>query len=66
MVVFPNAKINIGLNVVRKREDGFHDIETLMVPIQWCDVLEIVESRENSRYGDKIQLTGFKVDCSVD
>lgn len=45
MIVFPNAKINVGLNVLRRRDDGYHDIETVMVPVQWCDVLEIVPSQ---------------------
>lgn len=42
MVVFPNCKINIGLRILRKRADGYHDIETVMVPVPWCDVLEII------------------------
>ena len=42
MISFPNAKINLGLNVVRKRDDGFHDIETIFYPVQWCDVLELI------------------------
>lgn len=42
MVVFPNCKINIGLRILRKRSDGYHDIETVMVPVPWCDVLEII------------------------
>ncbi len=42
MILFPNAKINLGLNIVRRRPDGYHDIETVMVPTDWCDVLEIV------------------------
>ena len=42
MIVFPHAKINLGLNVVRKRADGFHDIQSVLVPIPLCDVLEVV------------------------
>ncbi|MCH5220784.1 MAG: 4-(cytidine 5'-diphospho)-2-C-methyl-D-erythritol kinase [Muribaculaceae bacterium] len=45
MVVFPNAKINIGLRVLRKRSDGYHDIESLFVPVGWCDILEIVPAK---------------------
>jgi len=44
MLAFPNCKINIGLNVIRKRNDGFHDIETVFYPIPLCDVLEIIHS----------------------
>jgi 4-diphosphocytidyl-2-C-methyl-D-erythritol kinase len=43
MVTFPNAKINLGLSVLRKREDGFHDIATVFYPIELCDVLEVIE-----------------------
>ena len=42
MICFPNAKINIGLNVVEKRSDGFHNIESVFYPIGLCDVLEVV------------------------
>ncbi|MDC1106899.1 4-(cytidine 5'-diphospho)-2-C-methyl-D-erythritol kinase [Prolixibacteraceae bacterium] len=44
MLYFPNAKINIGLNVVSKRDDGFHNLSTLFYPLQLCDGLEIVEN----------------------
>ncbi|MDT8411416.1 MAG: hypothetical protein RQ875_03055, partial [Vicingaceae bacterium] len=48
MIVFPNAKINIGLNVVEKRPDGFHNIESVFYPIfQLKDILEIVLNTEN-------------------
>jgi 4-diphosphocytidyl-2-C-methyl-D-erythritol kinase len=40
MVIFPNAKINIGLSVINKRDDGFHDIESIFYPIGLCDSLE--------------------------
>jgi 4-diphosphocytidyl-2-C-methyl-D-erythritol kinase len=42
MIVFPNAKVNLGLNVVRRRDDGYHDIESVMVPIPLSDALEVI------------------------
>lgn len=45
MITYPNAKINLGLNVARKRDDGFHDIESVFYPIPWCDILEIVPEK---------------------
>lgn len=47
MVIFPNAKINIGLNILQKRADGYHDIETLFYPIGMKDALEYVENGGN-------------------
>lgn len=44
MICFPNAKINLGLNIISKRSDGFHNIETLMFPIPLFDVMEFTES----------------------
>ena len=44
MVSFPHCKINLGLNVIAKRPDGFHDIETCFYPIPWTDILEIIPS----------------------
>lgn len=41
MIVFPNAKINLGLQVLRRRPDGYHDISTVMLPVAWCDILEM-------------------------
>ncbi len=46
MVSFPHAKINLGLNVVRKRADGYHDLETCFYPIRWTDVLEIIPAND--------------------
>ena len=43
-IVFPNAKINLGLRVINKREDGFHNLETIFCPITNSDILEIFES----------------------
>jgi len=47
MIVLPNAKINIGLNIVARREDGFHNIETIFYPVKGlCDILEVVSNND--------------------
>jgi 4-diphosphocytidyl-2-C-methyl-D-erythritol kinase len=46
MLFFPNAKINVGLHVINRRSDGFHNIETVFVPVGLSDVLEFVPSDE--------------------
>ena len=45
MIVFPNNKINLGLHVLEKRADGFHNIETVFYPVAWCDVLEALPAQ---------------------
>ena len=47
MISFPNAKINLGLYITGKRDDGFHNIETVFFPVGLCDVLEIIEAKED-------------------
>jgi 4-diphosphocytidyl-2-C-methyl-D-erythritol kinase len=42
MITYPGAKINLGLNILKRREDGFHDLETVMIPVPFYDILEIV------------------------
>ena len=42
MLLFPNAKLNLGLHVTARRPDGFHTLETAFVPIAWCDALEVL------------------------
>lgn len=44
MLLYPNAKINLGLNVTGRRPDGYHDIQTVMIPIPSFDILEITPS----------------------
>lgn len=72
MILFPEAKINIGLFVTRKREDGYHILQTLFYPIDWCDALEILEQRTDVQSGDYVETkdgrirwyqTGITVDC---
>ena len=48
MITFPNAKINLGLDVVEKRPDGYHNLETVFYPIPLHDILEITRSEEFS------------------
>jgi 4-diphosphocytidyl-2-C-methyl-D-erythritol kinase len=50
MVTFPNAKINLGLEVLRKRSDGYHDIASVFYPIPLCDALEIVPAQSKTRW----------------
>ena len=58
MICFPNAKINLGLDVVRRRADGYHDIETVMYPVRALrDALEFVPSGKS----DELHLSGLKV-----
>lgn len=60
MITFPNAKINLGLNIVERRPDGYHNIETVFYPIPLTDALEIVPA-----IGSDTTLTcyGRTVDC---
>ena len=60
MVVFPNSKINLGLNVVQKRGDGFHDIETVFYPIQLNDALEIIK-KPDSNLGHSFSTSGLQI-----
>ena len=71
MVVFPTCKINLGLRVLDKRADGFHNIETIFYPVQWCDALEAIPESiltENVVPTDRNNLSfetkGLKIDGS--
>ena len=63
MVTFPNCKINLGLNIINKRPDGYHDLETVFYPILIQDILEIITSQDEHQHNN-IQYTssGLKVD----
>lgn len=60
MILYPNCKINLGLNIVSRRGDGYHNIETVFLPIPLCDCLEINSANEDSFYVD-----GRELDCSA-
>lgn len=58
MIGFPNAKINIGLNITEKRPDGFHNLETIFFPVDWSDALEFVPSDETFFSQSGITISG--------
>jgi 4-diphosphocytidyl-2-C-methyl-D-erythritol kinase len=59
MICFPNAKINLGLHVTEKRKDGYHSIETCMVPIPLFDALEmIIETKKTTFESSGIDIPG--------
>lgn len=61
MISFPPCKINLGLQVVEKRSDGYHNIETCFYPIPWTDILEIIPSDALS-----FSSTGLAIPGNVD
>lgn len=58
MILFPPCKINIGLHVLHKREDGYHEIETCMYPVPIHDILEIIPSSEFSFSSSGLPIPG--------
>ncbi|MBQ0045900.1 MAG: 4-(cytidine 5'-diphospho)-2-C-methyl-D-erythritol kinase [Prevotellaceae bacterium] len=67
MIVYPNAKINIGLNVVEKRPDGYHNLETVFYPINLQDVIEIKEIENDiPECGYRLKVLGTVFDGSPD
>lgn len=63
MISFPNAKINIGLNITGKRPDGYHNIETMFFPIEMNDVLEVIPSETSQDEKDaSINIYGLDID----
>ncbi len=61
MIVFPNCKINLGLRILRKREDGYHDLETIFYPIPLQDALEVI-SDSPSPHDFTLTTSGLKID----
>jgi len=62
MILFPKAKINIGLYITEKRNDGFHNLQTVFYPVSLCDALEFV-APPGKMTGDEFSSSGIDIDC---
>lgn len=63
MILFANCKINLGLDIIRRREDGFHDLETVMIPVLGLyDVVEVERVEGTSTFEQR----GLTVDCDAE
>lgn len=65
MIVFPNAKINIGLNIVEKRPDGYHNIESVFYPVNWKDALELIIDKNAEKGNITFSTSGLFIPGSA-
>lgn len=63
MITFPNAKINLGLNVTEKRPDGYHNLETIFYPVPLSDALEIIE-KPNALQKITLHSSGIQIESA--
>lgn len=66
LIVFPNCKINLGLSILRKREDGFHDLETVFYPVMFREGLEIIHETDAGGSDCRFTSTGIDLDIPPD
>src|SRR4051812_41213911 len=59
MIVFPHCKVNLGLHITRKREDGYHDLETIFYPLPLRDALEAI--RKDPGAGIRFTASGLHI-----
>ena len=52
MISFPNCKINLGLQILNKREDGYHNLATVFYPVQWRDMVEVIRKDDGRQMTD--------------
>ncbi len=64
MITFPNAKINLGLNIVAKRPDNYHNLETVFYPIPLQDALEVVDLSGEAK--SRLHISGLQIDGDPD
>lgn len=58
MISFPNAKINLGLNILSKRPDGYHNLSSCFYPINWKDILEIIPAKKLKFTSSGVKIPG--------
>ena len=61
MLSFPNAKINIGLSVLAKRKDSYHDIDTIFYPVPLSDILEIIPDKKSTGQKISFRTSGLSI-----
>lgn len=64
MITYPNAKINLGLNIVEKRPDGYHNLETVFYPINLQDAIEVTKLESDEDY--HLKISGVQIEGSAD
>ena len=64
MITYPNAKINLGLNIVEKRPDGYHNLETVFYPINLQDALEVTDLEGEGEYA--LKISGTPIEGEID
>jgi 4-diphosphocytidyl-2-C-methyl-D-erythritol kinase len=62
MIVFPNAKINIGINITSRRTDGYHNIETIFYPVKIFDALEVLPGNKLTFHSSGLDIPGMAED----
>lgn len=63
MVLFPNCKINLGLNITGRRSDGYHDLETIFYPVPLKDAVEVIENNtQSSMLNVQFSMSGIVVE----
>ena len=64
MILYPHAKINLGLRILRRRPDGYHDIESCMLPIGWADQLTVTLASEAT--DDRYEIEGLAGELPIE